>query len=181
MSRKQPVQEFSGSLGCSPPVRLGSYGTSPAASCNILGSSPPSASFGSGHGHGSLARGSGTDRQAPYAAAKKFWKRLCFDPTLNPNDFTVSGPPGHRAERGQRARCRRTNAPRMPPARRSAWLRACSSRSVRAAWAHGACACMTESSTSPLRPSGRGTPTATCPSTASLTSRTRGPWCGEAP
>jgi len=76
-------------LGTSPgditKPRPGSIGSSPQFS--YLGSSPPSG-LGSA---GAAARGaSGSEKHAPYAAAKKFWKRICFDPTLEPENFAVS-------------------------------------------------------------------------------------------
>ena len=57
----------------------GSFGTSPQFN-SLLGSSPP-------NGLGSAARSS--DKIAPAAAAKKMWKRICFDPTLDPESFMV--------------------------------------------------------------------------------------------
>lgn len=47
---------------------------------NVAGASPPSL------GH----RGSSSDsRSNPYAAAKKFWKRLCFDGSLDPTEYRI--------------------------------------------------------------------------------------------
>ncbi|KAG2499771.1 hypothetical protein HYH03_002068 [Edaphochlamys debaryana] len=57
---------------CSP---VGSLGAFPAA-LGVAGASPP-------------FRGGSTDKANPYLAAKKFWKRLCFDPALDPTEYTI--------------------------------------------------------------------------------------------
>ncbi|KAG2429919.1 hypothetical protein HXX76_010699, partial [Chlamydomonas incerta] len=57
-------------------------GASPAAADGrspLVGASPP-------YRGGSSAAG---DKANPYLAAKKFWKRLCFDPALDPTEYTI--------------------------------------------------------------------------------------------
>ncbi|KAG2442093.1 hypothetical protein HYH02_009582 [Chlamydomonas schloesseri] len=69
--------------GYASPVPPNLLGASPAAgdgrSPLIAGASPP-------YRGGSSAAG---DKANPYLAAKKFWKRLCFDPALDPTEYTI--------------------------------------------------------------------------------------------
>ncbi|EFJ47152.1 hypothetical protein VOLCADRAFT_92304 [Volvox carteri f. nagariensis] len=58
-----------------------SYGSSPAGSLPAF--SPPSAYAYSG------SSSAGGDKANPYLAAKKFWKRLCFDPALDPTEYKI--------------------------------------------------------------------------------------------
>ncbi|PNH06146.1 Cell division control protein 4 [Tetrabaena socialis] len=60
---------------CSPTsIHGGSYGL------GVSGASPPY------RGGSSAATG---DKANPYLAAKKFWKRLCFDPALDPTEYSI--------------------------------------------------------------------------------------------
>lgn len=81
-------------LGSSPPVHSKHLlGSSPPVSSKQLGSSPPvSASCGVlGLGGQASKQHTGSDKQAPCTAAKKFLRRLQHDPALEPSEFTVSG------------------------------------------------------------------------------------------
>lgn len=60
------------------------FGSSPPA----LGSSPPSSFLAGSQVYGSVSK-IPSDKLLPYAAAKKFWKRIVFDPSLDPSDFSV--------------------------------------------------------------------------------------------
>ncbi|GLC60336.1 hypothetical protein PLESTB_001601200 [Pleodorina starrii] len=75
-------------------ISSASYGSSPAGSLPAF--SPPSAYMYSGAlgiaGASPPFRGgssAGGDKANPYLAAKKFWKRLCFDPALDPTEYTI--------------------------------------------------------------------------------------------
>ncbi|GIL84868.1 hypothetical protein Vretimale_9694 [Volvox reticuliferus] len=76
-------------------VSSASYGSSPAGSLPPF--SPPSTLTHSGAlgvaGASPPYRGgsssAGGDKTNPYLAAKKFWKRLCFDPALDPTEYLI--------------------------------------------------------------------------------------------
>lgn len=63
-------------VSSSPVVTFASFTSSP---CFAYGCSPPARSSNSG-----------SDKNSSYVAAKKFWKRLLYDPSLDPSAFTVS-------------------------------------------------------------------------------------------
>ncbi|GIL53528.1 hypothetical protein Vafri_9114 [Volvox africanus] len=76
-------------------ISSASYGSSPAGSLPPF--SPPSMLTHSGAlgvaGASPPFRGgsssAGGDKTNPYLAAKKFWKRICFDPALDPTEYLI--------------------------------------------------------------------------------------------
>jgi hypothetical protein len=92
--RAQPSMSCSsvvGSFGTSPPAGRGQWPGMASHEMASLGSSPPTAPLrGASPPPSRSASGSkGGSDKAACAGAKKMWKRICFDKTLTPSDFTI--------------------------------------------------------------------------------------------